>query len=127
MKSYEKEARRRWGDTEAYGEYEKKIGKYSKEKWSAVTDGLDEIFSRFAECRRSGETAESGAARSLVCELKEYITENFYNCTDEILFGLGQMYVCDGRFKENIDRHGDGTAEFVSSAIAAYSKGRQAE
>ena len=53
-------------------------------------------------------------------EHQRYITENYYRCTIEILSGLGQMYVADERFRNNIDRHGDGTAAFVSEAIAAF-------
>lgn len=48
--------------------------------------------------------------------------EDFYHCTDDILAGLGQMYVCDERFKNNIDSHGEGTAEFVAEAIKIYCK-----
>ena len=50
------------------------------------------------------------------------ISANYYNCTDEILAGLGKMYVGDKRFKKNIDKHGDGTAEFVAQAVAIYTK-----
>ena len=59
----------------------------------------------------------------LVKELQDYITENYYTCTNEILAGLGQMYVADERFKANIDKNGDGTAEFVSKAIENYING----
>ena len=55
-------------------------------------------------------------------KLQDYITENFYHCTDDILAGLGQMYACDERFKNNIDKCGEGTAEFVSKAIEVYCK-----
>ena len=55
--------------------------------------------------------------QNLVKLLQDHITENYYNCTDEILAGLGQMYVADVRFKNNIDKHGDGTAEFIREAI----------
>lgn len=48
------------------------------------------------------------------------ITENHYTCTKKILADLGEMYVGDERFKANIDRHGIGTAEFMSDAIKAY-------
>ena len=41
---------------------------------------------------------------------------------DQILSGLGQMYVADERFKKNIDKYGKGTAEFASEAIAAFCK-----
>ena len=49
-------------------------------------------------------------------------TENYYTCTDEILAGLGKMYVADERFKKNIDKYGEGTAEFTANAIAVYTK-----
>lgn len=32
------------------------------------------------------------------------------------------MYVEDERFQRNIDRHGDGMAQFISDAIKAYCK-----
>ena len=80
------------------------------------------VFGKFAECRKKGNTADSNEVQTLVKELQAYITENFYTCTKEILAGLGQMYVADERFKTNIDKYGDGTAEFVSKAIEIYCK-----
>ena len=52
--------------------------------------------------------------------LQSHITENYYSCTIEILAGLGKMYVADERFKNNIDKHADGTAAYISEAIALY-------
>ncbi|MEE1047681.1 MAG: TipAS antibiotic-recognition domain-containing protein [Clostridia bacterium] len=49
-----------------------------------------------------------------------HVTENYYLCTDDILAGLGKMYVGDERFKNNIDKYADGTAEFICKAIEAY-------
>ena len=48
------------------------------------------------------------------------ITANYYTCTDEILAGLGKMYVADERFKKNIDKYGEGTAEFAAEGIRIY-------
>ena len=59
-------------------------------------------------------------ATPYIISRKRYITENYYCCTKEILAGLGQMYVADERFKNNIDKHADGTAAFISEAIAVY-------
>ena len=53
---------------------------------------------------------------------QDFITENYYTCTKEILASLGEMYVADQRFLKNIDRHGNGTARFMSDAIKAYCK-----
>lgn len=117
---YEDEAKQRFGNTDAYKESQAKTAGYSKEKWNAVSDGMNGIFAAFAVCMTSGKSADSDTAQGLVKKLQDYITENFYHCTDEILAGLGQMYVCDERFKKNIDSHGEGTAEFVSEAIKIY-------
>ena len=120
MKSYETEARERWGDTDAYREHEQKTKNYTKEKWAEANDGLMAIFAEFAACKESGATADSAEAQALVAKLQAYITANYYTCTDEILAGLGKMYVCDERFKKNIDKYGEGSAEFAADAIEVY-------
>ena len=78
------------------------------------------IFAEFATCKDNGATPESTEAQILVAKLQAHITANYYTCTDEILAGLGKMYVSDERFKKNIDKYGEGTAEFASEAIAVF-------
>ena len=120
MKSYETEARERYGDTAAYREHEQKTKNYTKEKWAEANDGVMAIFVEFAACKNSGASADSAEAQALVAKLQAHITENYYTCTDEILAGLGKMYVCDERFEKNIDKYGEGTAEFASEGIRIY-------
>ena len=120
MKNYETEVRERWGNTDAYRESEQKTKNYSKEKWAEANDGLMAIFAEFAALKNSGATADSAEAQALVAKLQAHITENYYSCTDEILAGLGKMYVADERFKKNIDKYGEGTAEFAAEAIALF-------
>ena len=120
MKNYETEVRVRWGETAAYREHEKKTKNYTKEKWAEANDGMMAIFAEFAACKTSGASADSAEAQALVAKLQAHITANYYTCTDEILAGLGKMYVADERFKKNIDKYGDGTAEFASEAIEVY-------
>ena len=120
MTNFETEARSRWGTTDAYREHEQKTKNYTKEKWAEANDGLMAIFAEFAECKSNGFAANSPEVQSLVVKLQEYITQNYYACTDEILAGLGQMYVDDERFKQNIDQYGEGTAEFVVEAIGLF-------
>ena len=116
----ETEARERWGNTDAFREHEQKTKNYTKEKWSEANDGLMAIFAEFAALKNSGATADSAEARALVDKLQAYITANYYTCTDEILAGLGKMCVVDERFKKNIDKCGEGTAEFASEGIRIY-------
>ena len=120
MKNYENEARSRWGNTDAYREHEQKTKNYTKEKWTEANDGLMAIFAEFAALKNSGATADSPVAQALVAKLQAHITEKYYTCTDEILAGLGKMYVADERFKKNIDKYGDGTAEFAAEGIRIY-------
>ena len=119
---YDGEARERWGGTDAYREHQQKTSSYSKEKWADVNEGMMAIFAEFAQCKSIGKQADSDVAQALVSKLQAYITANYYTCTDGILAGLGKMYVADDRFKKNIDKSGEGTAEFVADAIASRTK-----
>lgn len=122
-RGYEAEVKQRWGGTEAYGEHNDKTANYTQDKWQEVNNGLNGIFIKFAECLKNGSSAGSAEAQAIVEKLKSHITENYYTCTNQILAGLGQMYTADERFKNNIDKCGKGTAEFVAEAICAYVKG----
>ena len=119
-KNNETEARSRWGNTAAYREHEQKTKNYTKQKWAEVNDGLMTIFAEFAVCKDSGASADSAEAQALVAKLQAHITANYYTCTDEILAGLGKMYVADVRFKKNIDKYGEETAEFAAEGIRIY-------
>ena len=119
-KNYSTEARERWGNTDAYREHEKKTKNYTKEKWAEINDGLMAIFAEFAELKNDGYGVNVPEVQSLVGKLQDFITKNYYTCTNDILAGLGEMYVADERFKQNIDKYGEGTAEFASEAIAAF-------
>ena len=120
MKNYETEARERYGNTMVYREHEQKTKNYTKEKWAEANDGMMAIFAEFAACKNSGASADSTEAQALVAKLQAHITANYYTCTDEILAGLGKMYVADERFKKNIDKYGEGTAEFAAEGIKIY-------
>ena len=122
FESYKAEAKEKWGRTDAYKEHAEKTKNYSKENWSNVNDGLMTVFADFAACMKDGEPANSAAAQAAVAKLQQYITDHYYTCTSQILSGLGQMYVQDERFRENIDKYGAGTAAFASKAIAIYCK-----
>lgn len=111
--AYVAEAKERWGSTEAYREYE------SRPKQTGAEDRLMAIFADFGALK-DGDPA-SDAAQAQVKALQDCISANYYTCIDEILFGLGQMYAADERFRANIDAAGgEGTAAFVQKAIIAY-------
>lgn len=115
---YATEAREKWGDTAAYKECSTKA--YSAEKQGEIINGMNALMAEFAECMADGYAPESVKAQALVKKWQTYITGNYYTCRKEILAGLGAMYTADERFKVNIDKHGEGTAEFMSAAIQEY-------
>jgi uncharacterized protein YdaT len=117
---YTNEAHKRWGETEAYKESERRTANYSQSDWDALYDGIDAIMKGFAELKTDGASPDSEQSRRQVEKLRQFITGNMYTCTDEILAGLGQMYVADERFKKNIDKHGEGTAAYISECIKSY-------
>ena len=120
FEKHKAEAQERWGQTPAYKQYAEKTQNYSRQKWNDMAEGMDRILAEFAVCMKNGEAADSAEVQHLVGMLQNYITGNYYNCTDQILSGLGQMYVADERFQSNIDKHADGTAAFISKAIKVY-------
>lgn len=122
----EAEAKARWGDTAAYKQYEEKNKSYSAQKQDALAKGMDQIMEAFAACMKRGAAAVSAEAQALVLRLQSYITEHYYNCSNQILAGLGQMYIADERFRQNIDRQGAGTAAFICAAIEAYAGKQEA-
>ncbi len=122
MNNYKNEVFERWGHTDAYREHKQKTKNHTKEKWAEANDGLMVIFAEFAACKDSGASDDSAQAQALVAKLQLHITANYYTCTNEILAGLGKMYVADERFKKNIDKYGEGTAEFVFEAITYFTR-----
>lgn len=119
MEQYAEEAKKRWGGTDAYRECEEKLKGASEADTQNIADGLMAEFAAFGKLKALGAGSEE--AQAAVRALQAYITKHYYTCTKEILAGLGQMYAADGRFRANIDKAGgEGTALFVSEAIALY-------
>lgn len=119
IEQYKAEVKARWGETAAYKEYEEKTAAQSEKTQTDAAEKLMQVFAKFGKVKHLAP--ESDTAQALVEDLRQCITENYYNCTPQILESLGQMYVGDERFKTNIDaRGGVGTADFASKAIEIY-------
>lgn len=121
IEKYKQEAKGKWGNTQAYREFEQKSAAKSDGDFADKANGMMSIFSEIGKLKHLSPADEKVQAQ--VAVLQKFITDSFYECTDEILSGLGEMYVSDERFKNNIDKAGgEGTAEFVKAAIAFYLK-----
>ena len=120
FEKYKAEAKGKWGKTPAYQEHAERTKDYSKQKWNGLAEEMDRIMAEFASCMIENLAPDSYEAQNLVNKLQSHISESYYHCTNEILAGLGKMYVADERFKNNIDKHADGTAAFICDAISVY-------
>lgn len=122
FEKYKAEVKEKWGQTDAYKQHSKKTKNYSKETWNSLIEQMNDIFAKFSKCKNDGKEPAFPEVQNLVKILQDHISGNYYTCTNEILADLGQMYVLDERFKKNIDKNADGTAEFVYEAIKLYTE-----
>ena len=119
LDTYAKQAKEKWGNTDAYRESQQKPAGQTQEQQLDTAAQLMDIFREMGQIR-TGDPASS-EAQALVKKLQSFITANYYRCTDQILFGLGQMYAAGGEMTDNIDRAGgSGTGEFAAKAIEIY-------
>lgn len=119
---YKQEVEERWGDSDAYKESTRRANSYNSEDWERITAEQNEIMQAFGDMREGDPGSDD--AQALVARWQAFITNNFYECSNEILAGLGQMYIADPRFTKNIDNFGAGTAAFKAKAIEIYCKNK---
>lgn len=113
------ERTKQWGQTAEYKEYEEKTKNQSSETQKTAWKNLMLIFVEFGKIKN--KEPGSKEVQLLVKNLQDYISEHFYQCSNEILNGLGKMYASGAEFTENIDKAaGAGTAAFVAEAIEIY-------
>jgi DNA-binding transcriptional MerR regulator len=118
---YEAEAKERWGETDAYKQSAQRTSRYGKEDWARIGREADGINQRFLTLMAAGTPAEDEAAMDVAEAHRQHISKWFYDCPKPAHAGLGQLYVADQRFQDNIDKAGVGLARYMSAAIVANS------
>ena len=119
IEQYKAEVKSKWGNSKAYQEYEQRVVSHSEHNDSKFVNEIMSLFTDLGAMKQLPPTDK--AVQEKIAALQAYINENFYTCSNDILKELGEMYVCDDRFKKNIDRFGgEGTAKFVREAIFVY-------
>lgn len=115
---YAKETKEKYGNSKAYSECEKKTSSYTEDDWRKILSKGNTIFQKLTSLmdRDPGDSE----VQETIGDYRQYITDSFYTCTPEIFRGLGEMYVADERFTKNINKHGEGLAEFMKEAMIIY-------
>lgn len=116
---YIAKARKYWGDTAAFKEFEEKNADRTSEENAGINTELMKIFAQFGGMKDMDPA--SPKVQKQVKKLQDYITDKFYKCTNTILSSLGHAYSAEGEMNRNIDKAGGkGTGEFVDKAIQIY-------
>ncbi|MCM2420064.1 MULTISPECIES: MerR family transcriptional regulator [unclassified Streptomyces] len=116
---YAEEVERRWGDTDAYAESQRRAASYTKEDWLRIKNEGDDLNRRFVALMDSGAAPDSAPAMDLAEEHREQIRRFHYDCTYEIHVGLAEMYIADPRFTATYDAVRPGLAGYLREAILA--------
>ena len=120
LKEYEREAKERWGETDAYKESARRAAKYNEADWGLIGAESADIYQQVANLMDSGQAPADAAVQAQIKRWNDHITQYFYRCTPDICRGLGEMYLVDQRFKNNLDKVRPGLAEFLSQAMTYY-------
>ncbi len=124
LEEYARKAKAEWGKTPEYREYEQKAAGRTEEETNDINRRMLDIFAEIG--KEKGTDPASEKVQALIRKLQAFITEHFYTCSDEILFGLGQMYAAGGEMTGSIDRvGGEGTGAFTNEAIRIYCANRK--
>ena len=118
QEKYKEEVEKRYGKSDAYKESQEKTSKYSKNDWENIMEDASLIYEELAKLIDKDPADKD--VQELVGKWRQYITDNYYNCTIQIFRGLALMYVGDERFTKNIDKYGEGLAQFMSDAMNIY-------
>jgi DNA-binding transcriptional MerR regulator len=113
------EAERRWGETDAYQESQRRASAYSKEEWTRIRSEADGCVAAFAAAMRAGLEAGSADAMDLAERHRQHICRYFYECGYPMHVGLADMYVGDERFTATYEGVEAGLAQYVHDAIHA--------
>ncbi|CAM4133545.1 MerR family transcriptional regulator [Jeotgalicoccus halotolerans] len=110
---YEDEAREKWG-SQAVEESKQKLKKMGAKD---TEQKFNSIYTELSKVRHM--EVDSKEAQALIHEWYEYLNE-IGEYTPKMFKELGDMYTEDERFKQNIDKFGEGLAEFMQQAMTVY-------
>lgn len=80
---------------------------------------LNQVFKKMFLLKTEGYASDSAEVQQVVAILFKLVNQAF-NCSLEIFSQIGEMYVNDERFKNNINKFGVGVAEYTNEAIQVF-------
>ncbi len=116
---YDEEARRQWGTSEAFVESEKRTRRYTPDDWKSLKAEQAAVYDDAYAALKAGKTPSDAAVMDIAERHRISIDRWFYPCSHRMHRGLASMYESDDRFRQSIDKHGEGLTTFLAEAIRA--------
>jgi len=118
---YSAQAKKLYGNTEAYREYEEKSKNRTPQQEEDLEAEVMNFFVKLGKLRPC--TPDCKEAQAWAKELQDFFTRHYYTCTPEILKSLAESYAAGGSMTGNIDKAGGtGTGAFAKEVIDIYIK-----
>ena len=114
---YQAEVEERWPEQGA--EARRRTAHWTRDDYAEATRKGAELAQRFAALAAGGVPVDDPRTQEVVADHYEDVCQ-FWTPNAAAYRGLGEMYVADERFRQYYDKHGEGTARYVSEAMAVY-------
>ena len=115
-------------ENQAVEKYGKDTIEESKKRQSGreeiVTEEFNEVFRSMAKFKDENVDVAEKEVQSKVEDLYNNMNEYAFDCSIEVFSYIGKGYVHNPEFKKNIDKFGEGVAEYTSKAIVKYCSDR---
>ena len=89
-------------------------------KEDIVAEKFNSVFRSMSKYKKDRVSIEEKEVQSKVENLYNYMNEYAFDCSIEVFSYIGKGYSQNPEFKNNIDKFGDGVAEYISKAIEIY-------
>lgn len=119
MNELQEEAKKRWGESEAWKQSQERTKHWTKEDYKRIAEDGKKFTQKLADVFTAGTPIESDEVQQLIDQHHAGI-EVFYDCPLDMYRNLGQMYIDDPRFTAYYDKFAPGLAVFVRDAIFYY-------
>lgn len=113
--AYKQSAIDQYGKAVVEASIEKQRGKEEE-----VADGFNEVFFAFSENMSKGLSSTAEVNIQLAEKLHQHMCRYAFDCKIDVFSSIGYGYVQNIEFKTNLDKFGEGTAQYVCDAIQQY-------
>ena len=119
LNKYENQAVEKYGKDTIEESKKRQSGREEK-----VTEEFNEVFRSMAKFKGENVDVAEKEVQSKVEDLYNNMNEYAFDCSIEVFSYIGKGYVHNPEFKKNIDKFGEGVAEYTSKAIEKYCSDR---